>query len=496
MRGKVGRTRIQSVFLASLFVFIVEMGTRIMLGTWRTSLLVLTPPIILITFLGINSLFTNRQGTPMSWVNSFSIKPLRKVGIQLGALSILGHILAITLGAALFLISDTILRYVLYSLGYSLPWELVTTAPLIGVAHGAFIIWGPLLDTVQRVANGERIVVAGRSTLSRALGNPQWLVRRLLFHTAIGGFVVFTIIVGFEISGVYLVLLPLFGILSATLYIFISFDNIQTKKIPEMVVPGKHFVVLILVFILLTSSVSAIRLTETRPERAETTALPDKPDEMYRVAASNTENMNHAIIGNQTSEHNAQWTIAVDRLDREARITAQGLPGMSRYQSAGTSLGGATPPPSLFALSGGRSGKHVAGPGYWMFQEGYSITAQPRTFPSYVLPHAGTEGWRVIERDDGMVELELTNSTAVFHALGGDRTISMSNGTGYVRVHIDSSSGTITGGEVHLNVTPHDRRIQIHRTYVVETGSEVNVSRPDELPRRTFSEWAWKLFAY
>src|SRR6056297_3099923 len=73
---------------------------------------------------------------------------LRTVGPRLLVVAVVGHLCALALGAAAFLLVDTAVRLVVYAVGWAVPAGLVLFLPLPGVAAVTLLAWGLLVPAI------------------------------------------------------------------------------------------------------------------------------------------------------------------------------------------------------------------------------------------------------------------------------------------------------------------------------------------------------------
>ncbi|SFK85398.1 hypothetical protein SAMN04487950_1444 [Halogranum rubrum] len=485
-------------------VVLVEVALRAVLGFIHPVASVVCPPVVSIPVLGaalptIRGLVAGPSSTP-DW--NFRER-LIEYGPRLATAAVACHIVALTLGAALFLVVDTPLRFAFYVVdGGTLPWELVYVTPLPSVLIGAFLAWGPLATVVTRVVDDDPLPTAFETSVGVAVGTPRRTGTVLLLHLVAVFVVVGSALTAAafvrqsyaELTTVVVVLSGLVltaGILSLGFLVPVhaALANVTPDRATVSI---RHVALAIFVVSAAVAGASAIRVSEVRPA-PDLEPLPNDPSEMYTTALSNTGQTSYDVQFTEIqNDHVLRFWWTVDRSDRQV-LANSSIQRNPAYGDTGLAYHAFDNNPEF-----GLGDRQVDGstatvlPAYWFFQ------SEVRPAGGYALPLPSTGEWQVVDETDDTVTLELTDDDAVYRALYDsrpeDRNVTYE--TAWIRMDIDTERGVVTGESARLSGTRDGSSLEVRRRYTVETGDDVDVKRPEKLNPRQPTEWVWKLFAY
>ncbi len=515
-RVSLNRPRVVGLVLA---VVVAETALRLALGVAEPLAVVLCPPVVPVPLLGAAAPAVRAAVRDPTTAPDWHLTArLRAVGPRLFTAT-LGHIAAVALGAVLFILIDTPVRFAIYAFGGSVPGGVVVFSPLVGVALGTLLAWGALAPGLARVAAGDCLRDAVRTPVETAFSNPRrtgTLVGVVLAGEAI-------VTVAGVVSLVYIIGTPLVVFLSVVVGLFllasvlvapccyvavVAVVDDATTGVRETDggrsssprIPVRRAVAACLIILGLVTGASAMRVTETRPMSNATTPLPSDPTAAYATAVSNTVASNNRIeyqAVNRNHEQNVTRTLDVtrvlDRTDRSLRISYRsGKENTTAYYDAGVKYGGEGT--RFIALSTrriDRYGEAWAYPGYWFFSKNYNPTG------SFGIPTPNTGTWKVVSRGSGTETLEIDGPEA-FRAARVGSPENATYHSAWIRMRIDTDRGVLLGGRARLNATsPNlDFHPDVSARYDVKTGPDVTAHRPAKLGPRTPGEWLWKLFAY
>jgi hypothetical protein len=425
-------------------------------------------------------------------------------------LAALGHLLALPAGAALFLLVDTPIRAALYAVGAGgvVSPGVVVLSPLLGVALGTVVAWAVPAAALGGLAEGAGARAALRSAVDAAVTRPRRVGGAALSHLVGGvvaggvaaagiGAVIVTesVVVLAAASGV--VLLVWLGVLAALADLHLGGRPPEPDGVPSPVAVG----VALAVVVALVAGASAVRVGEHRPLETAPAALPDDAGAAYATALANTERRNHryrVVVGPREPE---SFVVEhrVDRADRQYRQRALGrAAGPSIYADTGTGS------PAVRGFDRFALGRRTVGPedrpvraspDYLQWAADYDLHDDGGLTP----PDPDAEGWRVAERNDTALVVELTEPEAVFVSVRNRPPDRLTNVTAArVRAVIDTGSGTVETITYRFDATVHtgetETTVEGRVRHTFEVG--IDVRRPPVLDSRSLGGWTWKLFAY
>lgn len=464
------------------------------------------------------------------------------------AVAVVGHVFALVVGTALFVLIDTPIRYVVYWAGRGeliSPWIIVFSPP-IGVGLGALVGWSLPAITVISVAGGARVREAIQETRTRAVASPRAVARLVAWQFVFGGILVLSafgvsrwldrihdslrtgspepsIALAFAVGGLVVV----FGSAVCSGGLFeLTRSVLQTNVAERQSASSPPLVRFGLIFLVCTGLVVAagvVRINETRPTETSPEPLPDDPDALYATALENTHQSNHKagvtfLENTHQSNHKDNYTdkngteqfyaeIRLDRDDRQMKIWSA-VPEADKPEAMlyGTT-GQAYKYTSDNILTSEASSEQSTIPLYLVFIDSHT------TDNNIHFPDAEAKNWTKRSEYDGTIVLELADATTIRPSLpdypGGDFIIRQSQ----ARATVDTDSKTITEMEVLVwavkeppgdndarttidneEIEPGPAEIYFHRRYEFET--DIDVERPAEVGSPTFTELLWRLFAY
>ncbi|SDR09074.1 hypothetical protein [Halopelagius longus] len=487
------------------FAVVVETALRVAAGFVHPLASLLLPPVVVVPLLGAGlpaveaALADSDAGSPWNLGRRF-----RTVGTRLVAAATAGHAAAVVLGATLFLVVDTPIRYAAYALGAE-PFHsaVVYVAPFVGVTVGTGLAWGLLVPAVVRLADGDAAVPAVRTAVGVALGAPRRTATVLALHAAGLLVVGVCVLTAVEYSGdfravrAFLAVGGVLGAAAATLSVtflypihvaFAASDAAPRRR----EIPVRRLGLVVLLLSGLLCGAAAVRVTETRPT-ADARPLPDDPTAAYATAFENTDATSYEVTYVET-ERGRPFLVrtAVDRPDRQFYSESNFSGG---YQYADAGVGYTSVLWADFLRLGTRDidGRTAAvEPAFWSYDRAVRLDGV------FGIPRPGTGEWRAVERGDGVLVLELTGGDEVYSALYGFELENATYETARIRMRVDTERGVVTGGDARLRATESEfgSDVRVRTRYSVRTGEDVDVRRPTALGSRTLGEWVWKLFAY
>ena len=457
------------------------------------------------------------------------------------AFAAVGHLLAVVVGTALFLVGDTAVRYLVYAaVGEHLPAGFVVYLPVVGVAGGALLAWsllppavGPLLDR-EELRPGLRaglrtaaltVVEAPRRTAvvlaAHAVGTAVVAATALTALVYTGGVrsPLRLLLVG---GGLTLIAGTVLTQFVYSIHVASSLRPVPTPDAETLAaLPTRRVAVAALLCVSLVAGAGAVRVTETRPMDTAPEPLPDDPTAAYAVALENTDRSDHVYVASSNVSGEDRATarrVAVDRSNRRyldrtviaapdltTRTTLYGSSGVVAYDSRSATAGGANASHPTAGF-----GTVAAAPGYWTVRHGTALGASAGG--RFSLPTPRTGQWRVANRADGRLTLVATGEAAYEAAFGHSPPASVSVESARVRMVVDTDRGVVTGGDATVrtrrtaaatgtenaanatNATTETRRSVT--TFRYDARVDTSVGRPARLRSPTLSEWAWRLFTY
>jgi hypothetical protein len=489
---------------------VLELGVRALLS-WVVSpvLFVVTPPVVAVAGLAV---------VARSRSNAGRTDTLPRFLASVAGLVVAGHAVALLAGSGLFLLVDTPIRVGLYALGHGglLTPAVVAVSPLIGVGVGTVIAWVLPARVVRARLAGRSGVESCRVAIRSLLADPRHLGRLTGVHLlgVVG-------LVGVVVAGGWVGslaesrnALPVFlgvavaGVLGVTaLLAGLAVRHRIGRAVPASspVPAGRLRVVgvLVLLVVAAVAGAGAVRVTDTRPTDTAAAPLPDDPQDAYHTALVNTERADHRYRVAVEPESDEPFVVVrwIDRTDRQYRAEPrQRAAGTPIYADSGT----ASPPLrgfEFFALGSrtvGPDDRTVrASPGYARWNAEYDLLADGGFSP----PSPDATGWRVAERSEGTLVLELTDPAAVLDAAYARDSPPVVNVTeSRITVRIDRERRVVEraeyrfSGEIVDETADETVSFDAHVVHEFETG--IDVDRPAVVGPRSPGEWLWTLFAY
>ncbi|MCG1003418.1 MULTISPECIES: hypothetical protein [Halobacterium] len=490
-----------------------EAVVRLAFAAVHPVLAVALPPVVALGVLGAAAP-TVRSAVaapdePLQWTVG---ETLRERGPLLVAVAVAGHVVALALGTAAFLLVDTPLRAAVYATGGSVSTTTVHVAPLAGVAAGAFVAWGLLAPTVERAVAGDGVRAAATAPL-RALYDRRrtrpalglYLACALLAAAVFAA----TLLVpeayatqeaarlaALATAGGVAVLLVLLGVFVYPAHVALA----ATRSRQPRPVPFRRVAVAALLVAALVAGASAVRVTETRPGTPgdAATTLPADATSAYAAALDHTAALDHRIV--VTERRGPEEVVATAAVERSARQFRASLERDDRtavgYADSGVTYRLRGYSSDVFSLGSFRVDGDAARalPGYWEATDEYTVT--DGVGAGYGLPAPRTGSWTIRAAVNATRTVELTGGEEVFAALHGTRAENVTAETAWVRMRVDAGRGVVLGGRARLNATVDGNRFVRNLSYTVETGAGVDARRPDALGSRSLAEWTWDVFAY
>ncbi|CQH57766.1 uncharacterized protein HHUB_2597 [Halobacterium hubeiense] len=498
------------VFALAAAALLGEAAVRLALVVVHPVLTVAFPPVVALPVLAAAAptvrAALETPDAPPQWTAAAT---LRDRAPRLLAVAVGGHLVALALGTAAFLLVDTPLRAAVYATGGSLSPTTVLVAPLAGVAAGALLAWAVLAPAVERVVAGDRLRAAAAAPL-HAAGNRRRTATALALHAAC--VLAAGLFVGALASGQYatrdvatLAFLATVGAGAGTLVLLGMFVYpmhvalAASEPREPRSVPVRRVALAALLVAGLVAGASAVRVTETRPGTATAASpLPADASDAYAAALDNTGAADHRVVA--TEQWDGDRAVATTVVERSARQFRASLRHENRtdvgYADSGVAYQFRGYTPGFFRLGAVPADGDTAHalPGYWQVSDDYTVTEGVGI--GYGLPAARTGSWTTVERAGGTRTLELTGDAAVFEALQGSTTGSVTAETARIRMRVDAERGVVLGGRARLNATVDGTRLVRNVGYTVETGRGVDARRPAALGSRSLGELAWDVFAY
>ncbi|ELY74442.1 hypothetical protein [Natrinema pallidum] len=539
---------------AVVIVSVLETLVRVGLAIAISPLVgVLWPPLIAVVGLAtvvpvVRNAMEDGDETPEQSIAVRSRLP-SLVGVAVG-----GHALAVTAGAALFLLVDTPIRYGLYWAGRGdlLTSTVIVITPLIGVTIGTLVMWAIPAIAVVRVADGAswmqglRTALVTTVTRPRAIGRAvcRQLVFVAVFNVAVGvgtrigselganpqsdpiyyvphsGFIEYMYaplaLVSEGSIGIYPIalggLVVVFGSalwLALSLALTVGFVPISGESSGASI-PTKRAVARLALAILLGTALvgaaGAVRMGEVRPMDTSPEPLPDDPDALYATAWENTDRASHEYRVTYLNGDNEVTHDTMRRIDRDDRqfvlkTNPRGeLTGDKRTWYASTGLvfspGSIDMEEATLGTRGvgdGQFGRIKQFPGYPGWEEGDFRFGEPP---------ADATGWTIVNESDETVTLEMTDPKAVSAVLSSSNDWIESQDVdirdSWARMTIDTERNTLSEGEVLLNATKYeDGEATVHdRHLTYEYDVDIEAERPSKLGTPRPGELLWRLFAY
>ena len=430
--------------------------------------------------------------------------------ITLVTVAVLGHLAALALGTAGFLLFDTSVRAALYWLGYgdALGLSVQVGGAVLGVVVGTLLAWTLPGVAVGRVIGGTTPRRAVKSALVVPRVAPRAFLGALGAHAAFAGLLGLSVVtaagaarstgsgfVALAVGGGLAVLVSAFALALLAARSVADGDGGAAPR-PD---PRRLALVALLLTGLVTG-VGGVRMAELRPT-AEPAALPDDPDGAYATALSNTRRADHryrvAVLDDDGNGEPFVVERTLDRSDRQYRQRALGeAQGPDLYAGTGTG----SPPARAFdrvALGRRTVGDDRlvrASPDYLYWVDGYRWDGD-----SGLHPPTRVDGWTVADRSDHRLVLELTGARPVFEATQGfvpDRVTNTS--AAGIRTTIDRESRTVERIEVRFDATVTVGETTDHIRLRVDHEFQVgiDVGRPPVLGPPQPGELVWKLLVY
>ena len=426
--------------------------------------------------------------------------------------AVVGHAAALFLGTAGFLLLDTPLRAALYALGSgdALGTTVQLGGAVLGVVVGTLLAWVVPGVAVGRLVAGATPRRAAGTALLAPARSPRAVAGALGIHVALALLLGLSLAVGIEAGrlrrsavvaaalggGVALPVLVLGPAVLAARY----------RAWTASRAPGPDRRRLALAALLCTGLVvgaAGVRTAELRPGvDDDPDALPADPDAAYATALGNTFRADHRyrLTILDGDDPDGEPFVVDRRLDRTDRQYRQRLAGEARGPPVYASAGTGSPPirgPDAVAL-GERTvgtGRTVrASPDYLLYTTGYAWDGE-----GGLQPPAPVDGWRVVDRSDERLVLELAGARPTFEAVqrvSPDRITNVS--AARIRARIDRRNRTLERIEVRFAATvtvgETTDRIELRVDHAFSVG--VDVERPAALGPPRPGELLWKLLVY
>ncbi|WP_248897786.1 hypothetical protein [Haloplanus halobius] len=422
------------------------------------------------------------------------------------AVAVGGHALALAVGTTAFLLLDTPVRVALYWLGYG---DALTTlsvqvgGAIIGVAVGTLLGWVVVAPAVGRVVAGESPSRALGAALAGADASPRTVARLLAVHLAFAGLLAVAVatairsgrLVGLVLGGAIAVLVSAFALA------LLAARAIAAAPADASSPDWRRVVLVVVLLVAAGTAVGGVRAAELRPTATHSASLPDDPDTAYATAHENTLRADHryrvAVLAPDADPFVVEHRI--DRTDRQYRQSTAGRAhGPAVYASAGT---GSPPTRGLDAVAlgsrtvGSDERPVRAAPDYVSWADRYDWAPGGGLQP----PVSGVDGWRVVERGDDRLVLELTDSEAVFAATQPNAPDRLSNvSAARIRAVIDRESATLERIDVRFDgtVTSNGDPTRIASRVRHEFTVGVDVKRPLALGTPWPGELVWRVLVY
>lgn len=500
------------LFLLSIIVFILEGLVRFGLA-WELSwlLVVLWPPVIAVVAFGLAG--GTRRGKLFGTRSVRSTAEWSRLAGRLGAVALLGQVIALAAGGSVFLIVDTSLRAVLYAAGFELlQSEFVGVwLPYLGLLAGTAVVWPLPAVAAVHVIDGLSVTAAFKRSLNAFLGQARlfatcslmtviaalspfgmlWASILLIVALPSSGTltVFFVVLVSLLVAcgGIVLSMAAMTVLLTGQQFRIESVASARQQDSVRISVPVGRILVACVLVVSLATVAGAARITETRPTDTSVEPLGEEPNEIYQTAVQNTLSQSHTVVQYPRGQ-DENYTIrrVFDLAEREYAITPD--PYGSNYATVGIQRHNS----DSFALAFLRLGRD-------------SDARTPGIDPAYItgfrageaLPGVQSNGsWTRLEEDDQIV-LESTDLSTVLQ-----ETVYQSNvqetREAWIRATIDPDAQTLRSVEWSFNVTVvrDDGESDIatgHERIEFETGATIDRSEYTALSLR---QRAWKLLIY
>jgi hypothetical protein len=502
---------LRTAFLVATLEVVVRLGVGIAVHPF---LYLLTPPVVAVV--GVGRLAPGIRTRILGERHRYAVDSPGRVLPRLLVVAVVGHVVAVALGFALFLVVDTPLQATLYWLGIeSRPATVALAWPVIGLLTGTAITWALPAMVAAGVSEGLGLRRATRCAFAAARRRDVVAVVSvnllgvigILLAVALGaaaGLVASSGRLFFALAGSLTVL---FATPPLAVAIFADLRTVRRRLAggesereratagPSLGVPVSSVVVVAVLVLSLATLSGAARMTELRPMESPE-PLGDDPDRMYATALENTLSGSYtaAWVRNPgtDSERAVRWQ--VDRGDRQ--LLVERTPSL-RYVSTGVQTIG--------------SNTEVSDALRWVLSEDTSALANggAHTPPNYfrwaedttglVLtdPPPDATGWERVGTDGDEVRLELTDrrSALAFVAPTVEPTRLGRVNESTVRAVVDTESRTLTRLDIEYDarIRPGGR-LQITERYSFEQGTDVK--RPEELGSPGLDEHVWRLLLY
>jgi hypothetical protein len=518
----------------SAVVLVAEAITRGVLSLQFSSLLVVAwPPVVAALAFGLahaqvgGKRFGRAPVTgPWQWT---------KLGLTLLLITVLGHLVALPLGGALFVVVDTPLRVVWYYLGIDLfRWPLVTLGlPVLGFALGTAIAWAIPAVLLASVSGG----VSLRSAIWSVLGQRR-LIDRVAFLNmlVVTGFVSAivgaTLIVGdppretqvdsivslWPFGVVLLSLIPICSVLPLAASAHAAKHGTTANDGPRNGGPASvsgyrgpavRLAVALLLVLSLAAVAGFVRTEEVRPmESPETTFYDDSPQSMFKSAQLNMFQVSHEgrryqIDTDGDSQHAQQWLY-----DRQRRYASHDTDSVRYSPDRRTAYGGHPVGESAIELflrldwsEDTRAIPNDYAPGgphqVWLY-----------AVPAYEIPGPGANSEVVTETEDKIVlrSTEIDADPLSANSLEEPDGYSPSQVQEYddqwIEIQIDAETETLERVEYEYEAildpatvsSDADRRHTMHIRWEVDTNRPFDY--PEDVNSPSLEERLWDLLIY
>ena len=426
--------------------------------------------------------------------------------------AVVGHAVALLLGTAGFLLLDTPVRAALYALGSgdALGTTVQVGGAVLGVVVGTLLAWVVPGVAIGRLVAGASPRRAARTALFAPARSPRTVAGALAVHVAVAGLLGLALAVGLEAGRLrrsVVVAAALGGGLALPVLILApAFLAARYRAWTPSRVRAPDRRRLALAALLCTGLVvgaAGVRTAELRPGVGPAPdALPADPDAAYATALGNTFRADHryrlTILDGDDPDGDP---FVVDRrLDRTDRQYRQRLAGEARGPAVYASAGTGSPPirgfdaVALGERTVGDDRTVRASPDYLLYTDSYAWDDG-----GGLQPPAPVDGWRVVDRSDERLVLELAGARPTFEAVqrvSPDRITNVS--AARIRARIDPENRTLERIDVRFAATvtvgETTDRIEFRVDHTFAVG--VDVERPPALGPPRPGELLWKLLVY
>lgn len=494
----------------------LEIALRIGLGrAVHPFLYLLAPPVVAVV--GFGYVAPQIRTRVLDERRRYAVDSPSGIVPRLLVVAVVGHLFAVGLGTAAFILLDTPLQALGYWLGDGSRNAFAALAwPVTGVVAGTAVAWVLPALVVAAVSEGLGLrratacaldCVRDRS-LVPVVGVHLLGVVSIVVAVAIAallGLVAGSPTLFFVLAGALAVLLVTVPLAVAMLSHIGLVRGLLADEQPETDGPsptgldgGLPVATLALVALLVVSLVTlagAARMAELRPMDSPD-PLGGGPDELYTTAVENTAQGSYAVtlVDDPGGEDERVVTYQIDRDDRQ--IAWEWDSDAFDYISTGgqtvSSTGGITEALRwLLTDNPERINGTQSPPNYFEWADESSVW-------QLLGPSDGeVTGWKQTGTDGDEVTLELTDTRDVLDLVAPNvepnRVVTVNESN--VRVIVDTEAGTARELRIQFDATlDPGSSIERDQRYTIEEG--IDVERPDELGSPSLEEYVWRLLLY